>query len=178
MVKGDVASMTIRSHTTRQGKVIQMLSLDDLSDVVTGGTQLRATCPVHGGDHQRSLSIDPESGWGYCHCCHATVLVQQLDQNRSWEGHGSVVFAREPPSPDSASRGGGYSYSRGLSHAPSVQPTWQQEECAALTTLAPLLRSSLLTSLRAQAYLEERGIPIALAQVSGMGYLSRAVWEQ
>jgi DNA primase len=170
--------MTMRLHTTRQGKVIQLLALDDLSDVVTGGTRVRACCPIHGGDHQRSLSIDTESGWGYCHCCHATVLVEPFNRNSSGERYASRSFVRESHHPTDTTHSGGYSYSHGLSRTPSVQPTWQQEEQTALTTLAPLLRSSLLTSRRVQSYLEERGIPLALAQGSGLGYLSRGVWEQ
>ena len=172
--------MTILTCTTRQGKVIQMLSLDDLSDVVTGagGTRLRATCPIHGGDHQRSLSIDSESGWGYCHCCHATVLVEQLNRNRSGERHASRSFERESSHPTRTIHSREYSSSHGLLRSLSVQPLWQQGERAALTALAPLLRSSLLTSRRVQTYLEERGIPVALAQSSDMGYLSRALWEQ
>src|SRR5258708_40109126 len=70
--------MTITSQTTRQGKVIHLLSPGDLGDAVEsggGGGRLRAYCPIHGGDHQRSLSIDPETGWGFCHLCNATVLV-------------------------------------------------------------------------------------------------------
>ena len=170
--------MTIRSHTTRQGKVIQMLSLDDLGDVVTGATRVRATCPIHGGDHQRSLSIDPESGWGYCHCCHATVLVEQLKRNSSGERHASLSIVRESDRPHSTTNSRGYSSRHGLSRSALVQPTWQQEECAALIALSPMLHASLLKSRRAQAYLEERGIPATLAQGSGMGYLSRPVWEQ
>jgi hypothetical protein len=47
--------MTITSQTTRQGKVIHLLSLGDLVDAVESGQRLRAYCPIHGGDHQRSL---------------------------------------------------------------------------------------------------------------------------
>src|SRR5713226_3623442 len=71
--------MTITSQTTRQGKVIYLLSLGDLVDAVESGQRLRAYCPIHGGDHQRSLSIDSSTGWGFCHCCHATVLVETSD---------------------------------------------------------------------------------------------------
>lgn len=170
--------MTSRSHTTRQGKVIQMLSLDDLSDVVTSGLRLRACCPIHGGDHQRSLSIDMGNGWGYCHCCHATVLVEQLNRNSSGEGQRSMPFAPGRNAHENTMHNRGYSYSHSLSRSLSEQPRWQQEERAALTALAPLLRSSLLTSRRAHLYLAERGIPVVLAQSSGMGYLSHAVWEQ
>ena len=170
--------MAILAHTTRHGKVIQMLSLDDLSDTVTNGTRLRACCPIHGGDHQRSLSIDTQSGWGYCHCCHATVLVRQLDSNRIGEVYGSMISSRGSARHDNASGGRRYSYSHGLPRSTAVQPLWQQEERAALTALAPILRTALLTSWRAQTYLDERGIPLALAQAGGMGYLSRYAWEQ
>jgi DNA primase len=40
------------------------------------------------------------------------------------------------------------------------------------------MRASLSTSKRAQRYLEERGIPAALASAANMGYLSRSTWEQ
>jgi len=71
--------MTITSQTTRQGKVIHLLSPGDLVDAVESGQRLRAYCPIHGSDHQRSLSIDASTGWGFCHCCHATVLVETGD---------------------------------------------------------------------------------------------------
>jgi len=71
--------MTITSQTTWQGKVFHRLSLDDLVDAVERGQRLRAYCPIHGSDHQRSLSIDSSTGWGFCHCCHATVLLETSD---------------------------------------------------------------------------------------------------
>jgi DNA primase len=37
---------------------------------------------------------------------------------------------------------------------------------------------ALASSRKAQGYLNERGIPLAVARASGIGYLSRAVWEQ
>ena len=40
------------------------------------------------------------------------------------------------------------------------------------------MREALASSRRAQRYLETRGIPHAIALASGVGYLSRAVWEQ
>jgi hypothetical protein len=39
--------MTITSQTTRQGKVIHLLSLGDLVDAVESGQRLRAYCPIH-----------------------------------------------------------------------------------------------------------------------------------
>jgi DNA primase len=40
------------------------------------------------------------------------------------------------------------------------------------------MHEALRLSRRAQAYLHERGIPPPLAQACGIGYLSRAIWEQ
>src|ERR1700736_5092735 len=73
--------MTITPQTTSRGsrgKAIYILSPGDLMQVVESGERLRAYCPIHGGDHQRSLSIDRSTGWGFCHCCQATVLVEAL----------------------------------------------------------------------------------------------------
>ncbi len=35
----------------------------------SSGDQLRYRCPLHGGDHQRSLALNPATGLYYCHCC-------------------------------------------------------------------------------------------------------------
>src|SRR2546429_9569863 len=78
--------MTITPHITSRGKAIHRLSLTDLLQVVENGERLRAYCPIHGGDHQRSLSIDASSGWGFCHCCHATVLLQNHSTPYSYSG--------------------------------------------------------------------------------------------
>ena len=44
--------------------------------------------------------------------------------------------------------------------------------------VAPLMREALASSRRAQLYLTERALPPAIALASGVGYLSRAAWEQ
>jgi hypothetical protein len=177
--------MTITSQTTRQGKVIHRLSLDDLVDAVESGERLRAYCPIHGGDHQRSLSIDSSTGWGFCHCCHATVLVETSDPTIA-DRRGSRderceadSDTRSPPPcvdhfPPSSFR------PDPLRRVPSATPIphWQQDEVAALMAVAPLIRESLVSSGHAQAYLNERSIPLAIALASGIGFLSRAVWEQ
>ncbi len=172
--------MTILACTTRHGNVIQTLSADDLCDVVFSGTRLRATCPIHGGDHQRSLSIDLTSGLGYCHCCHATVLLQPLDGTGKGEARPARSSSFQRDGRTGTSQGRGYSYSHDVLKLKPIPapPLWQQEERAVLTTLAPMLRTSLLQSRRAQAYLDERGISLALAQAGGVGYLSRFAWEQ
>src|SRR5260221_13773641 len=119
--------MTITSQTTRQGKVIYLLSPCDLGDAVERGERLRAYCPIHDGDHQRSLSIDSSTGWGFCHCCHATVLVETSDPmiigrgESKDERRGTDSEPRSPPSslrPDPVRPG----------RSATTIPRWQQEE--------------------------------------------------
>src|SRR6266700_2046615 len=130
--------MTITSQTTRQGKVIHLLSLGDLNDVVESGQRLRAYCPIHGGDHQRSLSIDSSTGWGFCHCCHATVLVETIDpmivgrRGSRYERRGADSDTRSPrpcvdPLPTSSLR----PYPVRRVHSATPIPRWQQDEVAA-----------------------------------------------
>ena len=182
--------MTIIPQTTRQGKIIHQLSPDDLVDPLESGERLRAYCPIHGGDHQRSLSIELATGWGFCHCCHATVLLETVHP---------IIVGRPVNRHDRRGADGGTfigtlsgsGASKDHLSAPSVQPSlaqrgqsatplphWQREEVDSLRAVAPLLREALAASRRAQLYLSERGLPPALALASGLGYLSRIAWEQ
>src|SRR5437879_5582158 len=137
--------MTIIPQTTRQGKIIHRLSPGDLVDPLESGERLRAYCPIHGGDHQRSLSIELATGWGFCHCCHATVLLETVPP---------IIVGRPVNRHDRRGTEGG-SLSGGASAnpfpAPSVRPSlaqrgrsttplphWQREEVAALRAVAPL----------------------------------------
>src|SRR6202049_1771167 len=116
--------MTITPHITSRGKAIHRLSPGDLMQVVESGERLRAMCPIHGGDHQRSLSIDRSTGWGFCHCCHATVLVEAISP--------TLVFARE-----------GHALRKSVGagrHPAATTPDWQREEVAALQAILPLMR--------------------------------------
>ncbi len=154
--------MTITPHITSCGKAIHRLSLSDLIEVVESGERLRAMCPIHGGDHQRSLSIDRATGWGFCHCCHATVLVEALSSSLVFPDQGHALTRRA---------GAGQ-------HRATITPAWQREEAASLQVALPLMREALACSWRAQRYLEERGIPLLSARAAGVGYLARAVWEE
>ncbi len=180
--------MTITSQTTRQGKVIHLLSPGDLGDAVEsrgGGGRLRAYCPIHGGDHQRSLSIDPETGWGFCHCCHATVLVtstgSRLVGGRAYahaQCNASSNILTFPPRADHHSSTPARPSLVQHIYRATTASGWQRDEVIAHTAVAPLMCEALASSRKAQGYLNERGIPLAVARASGIGYLSRAVWEQ
>src|SRR5436305_11264719 len=118
--------MTITPQSTSRGKAIHHVSLSDLGQVVEGRERLRAVCPIHGGDHQRSLSIDRSTGWGFCHCCHATVLVEAMSPSLAFVGEGRSLRKRAD-----AGR-----------HSTTTTPDWQRAEVAALQAIQPMIRKA------------------------------------
>src|SRR2546430_15738639 len=64
---------------TRKGQRMTLLSQKDLYDPQRHGEWIRAYCPIHGSDHQRSLSINPTTGFGVCFCCQINVLVKEFN---------------------------------------------------------------------------------------------------
>lgn len=136
---------------------------------VSGG-RLRAYCPVHGGDNQRSLSIEREgehAGYGYCHTCQARVFVPEMNpeaaarqerwrdrpyQPRRLTGRDLIQSTPKPkPSAESSQE-------------------WQRRERAGLEKLRDRMRARL-DDPRALAYLAERKIPRELAEAAGVGYI-------
>ena len=176
--------MTITRHSTQRGNVIHLVTSSDLADAVQCGERLRAYCPIHGSDHQRSLSIDLGTGWGFCHSCHATVLVQPMAPViASSQGNRYGQSSAHSELSDRASTAhlpvpSVRPYLLRRVHTTTPLPHWQQEEVAALLAVAPIMRAALASSRRVQLYLSERGIPAKLALACGVGYLSRAAWEQ
>lgn len=172
--------MTIVQYTTRRGTVIHRLSFRDLGDAVETPGEWRAYCPIHGSDHQRSLAISREHGWGYCHACHATVFVEECDPplaerlQRGPSSRGSG-FSRPKPSAVFPERMPCQPLAR--SHIPAT-PRWQHDEVTALADLVPSMRQALMTSRLARAYLDARGLPPTIAEAHGVGCLSRAICEQ
>ena len=67
--------------TTATKSAYTHLTLDDLGGMDAGrysGGWRRFFCPVHGGDHQKSLGIKDDgdlAGMGTCHSCHAKVII-------------------------------------------------------------------------------------------------------
>jgi hypothetical protein len=179
--------MTITPITTRQGKTIHTLAADDLVDAVEHGERIRAFCPIHGGDHQRSLSIDVATGFGFCHCCHATVLVKEMRHQSIvfWQLHGDAhqhmhTDSLLPPPCADHGRTSSVQPSEAMQRASATAaiPAWQQAEVSALQAVTLLLHEGLTSSRRVQVYLEERCIPIDVAKAEGVGYLSRVSWER
>lgn len=130
-------------------KVCRQRDLD--RPILTGNGRIRAYCHLHGSDHQRSLSINPVTGWGHCFGCQARIKVIDLHSGRPQE-HQQAVPQTEPP----------------------ALPIRQQKEVRLLQQLVPLMREALALSWKPQAYVQERCIPLNLAWATGLCFLS---WE-
>src|SRR5947209_7981225 len=167
---------------TSQGRRIEVIYQSELCDPLNMGEYVRAYCHIHGSDHQRSLSIHKETGWGHCFnaACEATVLVvewnpsmaQRILQAHYWRGK-PVPLRYTPPSPQRTPR----ACQPALLHAPPAPQKWQRDELAVLQALNRLMRLALVRSMRAQDYLHERGIPLEVALTAGVGYLPPAILD-
>jgi hypothetical protein len=166
---------------TQQGKEIEILLQTELDDPIDAGEHVRAYCHLHGSDHQRSLSIDKASGWGHCFnaACDVTVLVADWNLTLAKQlihTHYQGLTARSSV----------YSTTRHQSrqvtstvvkHTARVTSTWQHDELAMLLSRQEYMRAGLVHSARAQAYLEQRKIPLELALATGVGYLTPTILD-
>lgn len=161
--------------TTQHGKQIALVSQCELRNPQTGGTYVRAYCHIHGSDHQRSLSINRSNGWGHCFnaTCNATVLVAE------WNPTAAAHLLHQPTTESSFRLPPSFvtkierlplAQQPVLLHVPPPVPEWQQHEKQLLLAQCQQLRIALSTSRRAHAYLAERGVPIEIAQQTGVGY--------
>src|SRR2546421_556018 len=136
-----------------------VISESELEDERLSAGWIRAYCPIHGGDNQRSLSINEKSGFGQCHCCGAQVVVKELNpqavtniersQGRIASG---VIRVRDPKYIERAAR------------APKLRTivAWQQEEITLLRSLQDSMVSRL-NDERARAYIAGRGLSLDTA---------------
>ncbi len=172
---------------TRRGKRIEILSERELPRPRLAGSRVRAFCPIHGSDHQRSLSIDPASGWGYCFnaACQARVLIAEWNPSAAHHllGTDSSLRREQPADPEepTASWATAPSYTHWRSQpatrsrASSVLRHWQEEERRLLRALEPIMQEALQSSSLGRAYLYQRAIPLETALASGVGLLTPAI---
>lgn len=135
------------------------------------GRRIRAYCPIHGSDSQRSLSIEAPggeyAGYGYCHSCHAKVFVPELNPEEAARRERGQGRAPMPQRITPAS------LLRPVVRPRANEPTpaeWQRTELATLARWYPRMRERLADD-RARAYLEGRAIALELAEAAGVGYI-------
>ncbi len=121
-----------------------------------GGKALRAKCPYHGSDHQRSLRVNLETGHFKCHACQAWGYLDSHRKQSQATRLGDhprnlhVLPMQSPPRPS---------------------PLPRPDLAARLAEYQTALPGS-----PAAAYLEKRAIPLALAQGLAAGYAASGSW--
>jgi len=135
-----------------------------------GGHVLRALCPFHGSDHQRSLRVTRASGRFVCFACGAWGYLAEARERWQDAQQRQAAFRRPPARPR---------------HQPRVSPRQPAAAVPPPRTPAPA-RPALAEQLaafqaalpgsRGEAYLRQRGIPLVLAQQHGVGYAAPGTW--
>jgi hypothetical protein len=161
---------------TNQGREIEILLQTELDDPIDAGEHVRAYCHLHGSDHQRSLSIGKATGWGHCFnaTCEATVLVADWNPTLAMQlihTHYQGLSPDRSSSSKTRQHRSQHVAPHVVQHTARVASTWQQDELAMLLSMEEHMRAGLLLSTRAQAYLEQRKIPLELALATGIGYI-------
>jgi len=163
--------------TTSAGRpILARADLDayDPSPRRAGGRE-RFFCPIHGGDHQRSLTVDPETGGYACHACGVKGTLREHWPTASFnQGKPRPV---RPLSIEELGR-----------RALSARSRADAERAVRLAAEIPPAAATFLNSagtlteaLRSPdcpggAYLRGRGLDPAVAAALGVGYAARNSW--
>jgi DNA primase len=140
-----------------------------------GGRVLRALCPFHGSDHQRSLRVTVASGRFVCFACGAWGYLAEARERWQAERQRQVALQRPAARVQRAQR------PRPAAAAvkpPAPRVPAPREPAPARPELAQQLAAfqAALPGSRGEAYLRQRGIPLALAQQHGVGYAAPGTW--
>jgi len=136
------------------------------------GGRDRYFCPIHGGDHQRSLSVDPYTGQYKCHTCGESGTLRE-----HWSDGGGAF--KRTPAPSIVEIGKRELAARRRSDAERVERLAAEIPAAASSFLSTF--DTMATALRAlgcpgAAYLCRRGLDPELAASLGVGYAAPKVW--
>jgi Toprim-like len=146
-----------------------VISQQELDDARTSSGWIRAYCHIHGGDHQRSLSINEVTGFGNCHRCGAQVLVREINPDAAANierGQSSIA--------DGTIKVMDPKYIARAARAPQQNvhsiEAWQKEEIDLLRALQERMTKHL-DDERARTYIEGRGLSFETAKRLGVGYI-------
>jgi DNA primase len=173
MVTHSLGSRSFPRGKTSKGEEIVILTWRDLevfAQMHSDGGRYRTFCPIHGSDHQRSLSINAGNGFGLCFACNTRVFVAECDPllaARLQQRGAGTIFPRHQQEPTRMPAAPAHPKKQRILH------TWQIEERQQLSTLQAqgALRLDRAAAWNAQAYLEARHIPVKVAIATGVGYL-------
>jgi len=137
------------------------------------GGRDRYFCPIHGGDHQRSLSVDPDTGKFKCHTCGETGTLRDHWPN----ANGKPARPARALSIEEIGR-----------HALAAQRRAEEERTARLAADLPTQAAAFIERLDAMSaalrvpdcpgavYLRSRGLDPIHAASLGVGYAVPGVW--
>jgi hypothetical protein len=164
--------MSISGNTPRENLTLTEVDLAACRPLVAeGGHVLRALCPFHGSDRQRSLRVQLHSGRFVCFACGAWGYLEASRERWREEQQRQAAFQRPP------ARRQRVQLQRPAAAAvkpPVARPPAPHEPVPARLDLAYQLTAfqAALPGSRGAAYLQQRGIPLALAQQLGVGYVA------
>ena len=164
-----------RWDTPRENLTLSKADLAACRPIVgEGGHVLRALCPFHGLDRQRSLRVQVHSGRFVCFAWGAWGYLEEARTQWREEQQRQAAFQGLRPA-GSASHTGPtppyFSAASGSGHEHATDPPAPRAPPPARPGLAQLLTAFqvALPGSRGAAYLQQRGIPLTLAQQHGVG---------
>lgn len=128
--------------------------LESCKPISGQGDTLRAYCPFHGSDRQRSLQVTVDTGRFYCFACGVWGYLQSSSPVHEYTGSNKPVF--RPP-------------------VASKSPLSAPPPSARLTEWLERYQRALSNSL-GERYLAWRGIPLSLARRLSIGYAACGDW--
>ena len=176
--------MSMSADTPRDNLTLSEADLAACRPIVgEGGHVLRALCPFHGSDRQRSLRVQVHSGRFVCFACGAWGYMDTARVLWREEQQRHAAFRRPPAhrqrlthrrqSPPPRSR------QPAVAARPrSAEPPAPRVSAPTRPDLAQQLAAfqAALPGSRGVAYLQQRGIPLTLAQQLGVGYAAPGTW--
>jgi len=162
----------VSSDTTRENLTLSDADLTACRPLTgEGGHVLRALCPFHGSDHQRSLRVTLASGRFGCFACGAWGYLAEARER--WQAERPRQAAFQRPAARLQQAPGQRQAAAAAASKPAPRPPAPARP--ELTQQLAAFQAALPGS-RGAAYLEQRGIPLALAQQLGVGYAAPGTW--
>src|SRR5262249_17217027 len=176
--------MIAGTETNRENLTLTEADLIACRPIVgEGGHVLRAFCPFHGSDRQRSMRVQVYSGRFVCFACGAwgymdTARAQWWEEQRRREAlrwppahRQRLTHRRQSPPPRSRPPAAAARQRSSEPLAPCASAPERPDLAQQLAAFQATLPGS-----RGAAYLQQRGIPLALAQQYGVGYAGPGTW--
>lgn len=163
---------------TKDGRpILSRADLDAYDHAPTrSGGRDRFFCPLHGGDHQRSLTLDPETGKFTCHTCGEGGTLREY-----WPDQGGAVKTAKrtstPPSIEEIGRREIQAKARAdAERAERLAAEIPAEAASFLATFDTMVDELQHPECPGATYLRGRGLDPTVAASLGVGYAAANTW--